>query len=290
MHLILVLSNGTTKDAGYVGVEVEEDTFTVTFMDYDHRILKEQTVNKGGNATAPAAPTRDGYTFAGWNRSYTNVTADLVVYALYEENESEAVTYTVKFVDYDGSVIDTQIVKEGEDAVAPAAPTREGYNFVGWDKNFTNVRSDLTVKAMYEEIPITEPTIIIDTITAKAGDTSIAVKVSLANNPGIYSIGFNTNYDSSVLTLKSVIYSTEFGGTGMTPPLSNNFLVSWFNNTAVADVVKDGSFVTFVFDVSADAASGSVAIISIVPNTQEFYNAADNEVPLNIVNGGIIIQ
>ena len=145
-------------------------------------------------------------------------------------------------------------------------------------------------KAPASQAQTTEPTIIIDTVTANAGDTSVAVKVSLANNPGIYSIGFNTNYDSSVLTLKSVTYSTDFGGSGMAPPLSNNFLVSWFNNTAVADVVKDGSFVTFVFDVSADAVSGSVAKISIVPNTQEFYNAADNEVALDIVNGGITIQ
>ena len=140
------------------------------------------------------------------------------------------------------------------------------------------------------QVQITEPSIIIDTITAKAGDTSVAVKVSIANNPGIYSIGFNTNYDDSVLTLKSVTYSTDFGGTGMPPPLADPFVVSWFNNTAVEDITKDGSFVTFVFDVSADAVSGSVANISIVPNTQEFYNAADNEVALNIINGGITIQ
>ena len=146
-------------------------------------------------------------------------------------------------------------------------------------------------KAGYAKAPaITEPSILIETVAAEAGATSVAVQVRIVNNPGIYSIGFNTRYDESVLTLKSVTYSTEFGGSGMAPPLYNNFLVSWFNNAALADVTKDGSFVTFVFDVAENAASGSTASISIVPNSQEFYNAADNEVALDIVNGGITIR
>lgn len=146
-------------------------------------------------------------------------------------------------------------------------------------------------KAGFEKTAaIAEPSIVIETVTAEAGAASVAVKVSIVNNPGIYSIGFNTRYDDSVLTLKSVTYSTEFGGSGMAPPLYNNFLVSWFNNAALADVTKDGSFVTFVFDVAENAASGSTASISVVPNSQEFYNAADNEVALDIVNGGIVVR
>lgn len=155
------------------------------------------------------------------------------------------------------------------------------------DTNFSTIGE----KAAYEKtVVITEPSIVIESVTAEAGATAVAVKVSIVNNPGIYSIGFNTKYDDSLLTLKSVTYSTEFGGSGMAPPLFNNFLVSWFNNAALADVTKDGSFVTFVFDVKETAASGSVANISIVPNSQEFYNAADNEVSLAIVNGGITIR
>ncbi|MFQ6999955.1 MAG: InlB B-repeat-containing protein [Clostridium sp.] len=64
--------------------------------------------------------------------------------------------YNVNFVDYDGTVLDTQIVEDGKDAVAPKNPEREGnekytYKFVGWDVDFRNVTSDLTVKAIYNE-------------------------------------------------------------------------------------------------------------------------------------------
>ena len=58
--------------------------------------------------------------------------------------------YKVTFQDKDGNEIETQYVFEGEDAVAPEAPAVEGYTFTGWDKEFDNVTSDLTVKAKYE--------------------------------------------------------------------------------------------------------------------------------------------
>ena len=58
--------------------------------------------------------------------------------------------YKVTFQDKDGNEIETQYVFEGEDAVAPEAPEVEGYTFTGWDKEFDNVTSDLTVKAKYE--------------------------------------------------------------------------------------------------------------------------------------------
>ncbi|MCI6028471.1 MAG: InlB B-repeat-containing protein, partial [Clostridiales bacterium] len=61
--------------------------------------------------------------------------------------------HTVTFVDgLTGETINTQIVVAGEDAVAPEAPVHEGYTFVEWDTDFTNVQSDLTVTAVYEII------------------------------------------------------------------------------------------------------------------------------------------
>ena len=61
-------------------------THTVTFKDYDGTVLKTEQVNDGGSATAPANPTREGYTFTGWSCSFTNVTSDLEVTAQYTQN------------------------------------------------------------------------------------------------------------------------------------------------------------------------------------------------------------
>ena len=123
----------------------QPEMHTVTFKDWDGTVLKTQEVQHGGDAEAPADPTRTGYTFTGWDKEFTNITADLVVTAQYEIN-----TYTVTFKDWDGTVLKTQEVQYGGDAEAPADPTRTGYTFTGWDKAFTNIMADLVVTAQYE--------------------------------------------------------------------------------------------------------------------------------------------
>jgi hypothetical protein len=66
--------------------------------------------------------------------------------------EVVSVSYTVKFVDWDGSTLNEQTVEEGKAATAPANPARAGYTFIGWDKDFSNITGDLTVTAAYEKI------------------------------------------------------------------------------------------------------------------------------------------
>uniref|UniRef100_UPI0018906864 Ig-like domain-containing protein n=1 Tax=Aliidiomarina indica TaxID=2749147 RepID=UPI0018906864 len=121
------------------------NTYTVTFADYDGSVIETQTVEHGSSATAPADPTREGYTFTGWSASLDDITGDLTITAQYAIN-----TYTVTFQDHDGSVLDTQTVEHGSAATAPADPTREGYTFTGWDVSFSEITSDLTVTAEYE--------------------------------------------------------------------------------------------------------------------------------------------
>ena len=126
-------------------------TYTVTFKDWDGTVLKTEQVEEGHSATAPANPTRDGYTFTGWDKSFNNVQSDLTVTAQYTENAPVAIYYTVTFKDWDGTVLKTEQVEEGHAATAPANPTRDGYTFTGWDKSFNNVQSDLIVTAQYTE-------------------------------------------------------------------------------------------------------------------------------------------
>ena len=120
-------------------------TFTVTFKDYDGKELSKQTVDWGKSATAPKNPSREGYTFTGWDKEFSSVKSDLTVTAQYKIN-----TYTVTFKDYDGKEISKQTVDWGKGATAPKDPTREGYTFTGWDKEFSSVKSDLTVTAQYK--------------------------------------------------------------------------------------------------------------------------------------------
>lgn len=84
----------TSKTSGSVSLyKVSNDaapnpqpTYTVTFKDWDGRILKTQQVAYGKAATAPANPTRYGYTFAGWDRSFNYIVANTYVLATYTQN------------------------------------------------------------------------------------------------------------------------------------------------------------------------------------------------------------
>ncbi len=68
----------------------EIDTYTVRFFDEGGAYLGDDKVTYGSAATAPDEPTKVGYTFAGWDKDFSNVTGDLLVYATYTAN-----TYTV---------------------------------------------------------------------------------------------------------------------------------------------------------------------------------------------------
>lgn len=120
--------------------------FTVSFVDSNYELIGEvQTVKFGGSATAPTAPELVGHKFSKWDNSFINVTSNLTIKALYDINK-----YEVIFLDYDGTLIEKQVVDYMTSAVAPSNPTRVGYNFITWNSSFENITSDLIVIAQYK--------------------------------------------------------------------------------------------------------------------------------------------
>lgn len=116
---------------------------TVTFKDWDGKVISTQEVAYGKDATAPTSPSRVGHTFTKWEGSYTQVRENQVVTATYTKNK-----YKVTFCDYDGSVISTQEVYYGDAATAPEYSAPTGYSFVKWDTKFDNITKTTTVKAV----------------------------------------------------------------------------------------------------------------------------------------------
>ncbi len=199
----------TGWDKGYTNVKkdltivalYEINTYTVTFVDYDDTVLKIVVVEYGNSATAPDSPdNKEDYTFSHWDKSFNNITSNLEVKAVYILAGGGEVLHNVTFVDWDNSEIYFVKVADGEDAIAPADPMRIGYNFIGWNVGYTNVTSNLVVKALYEVIT--------------------------------YTVTF-VDYDTTVLKTQSVIY----GGNAEAPIAPNNkvgyHFTSWdkgFNN------------------------------------------------------------
>lgn len=63
--------------------------------------------------------------------------------------------YRVQFLDFDGDVLKSSMVRKGSAAEAPENPNHDGdlnYTFESWDKDFSNVIEPLDVTAQYKEV------------------------------------------------------------------------------------------------------------------------------------------
>ena len=122
------------------------DTFTVTFKDGE-KVLETQTVEYEAAATAPDTARLsppEGMHFAKWDKDFSKVTEDIEVSAVYELNE-----YTVIFKNGE-TILKTEMVKHGFVVTPPNVFDTATKKFVGWDKSFDNVTSDLIVNAKWE--------------------------------------------------------------------------------------------------------------------------------------------
>ncbi|MBW5445103.1 hypothetical protein GE107_03365 [Cohnella sp. CFH 77786] len=129
--------------------------YKVTFESNGGSAIESQTVNHGGIAMEPTAPTKSGYSFAGWYQdteltipfifSMTPITGTITLYAKWTKN-----SYTVTFESNGGSVIESQTVNHGGIAVEPTAPTKSGYSFAGWYQDI-----ELTIPFVFSTTPIT---------------------------------------------------------------------------------------------------------------------------------------
>ncbi len=73
-----------------------------------------------------------------------------VTYDFMVDTNGVNISYKVVFKDWDGKELKVEYVVQGQDATPPEAPTREGYDFVGWSEDYTGIKEDMTIYAMYE--------------------------------------------------------------------------------------------------------------------------------------------
>ncbi|HWL24323.1 MAG TPA: InlB B-repeat-containing protein [Ureibacillus sp.] len=167
----------TTPVTSYLTVYAQwtESSYTVTFDknqgDTEANPITKTALHGETIDALPTAPTREGYTFTGWNTNAdgsgsgftaaTPVTSNQTVYAQWTKS-----SYTVTFDKNQGDTEASPATKtalHGETIVAlPTAPTRQGYTFAGWNTKAdgtgtkftatTPVTSNLTLYAQWTKI------------------------------------------------------------------------------------------------------------------------------------------
>ena len=214
-------------DVTELTVQWTAPTYTVTLNAGDGTInsgnVTEYTYGVG--ATLPTDVTRTGYTFKGWydNESLTGSpvtaiggteTGNKEYWAKWEINQ-----YTITVKPENGKADITITQDYGTPITAPADPTREGYTFIGWDREIptTMPAENITLKARWKDIEKPTGEIIIGTNkwreflnTLTFGlffkDTQ-TVTINAADNSGTVFISYLvTDRDLSETELGSLVY------------------------------------------------------------------------------------
>lgn len=130
------------------------NSYTITFDTDGGSAVAPITQDYGTTIKAPAAPTKTGYTFMGWNPALPAAmpAGDMTIKAQWSINQ-----YTVTFDTDGGSAVDAQTVAYGEKAKTPADPTKTGYTFAGWELGgnaydfAASVTEDMTLTAKWKD-------------------------------------------------------------------------------------------------------------------------------------------
>ncbi|RGR25584.1 hypothetical protein DWY59_00865 [Ruminococcus bromii] len=133
-----------------VKAQWEINQYTITFDTNGGSEIAPITQDYGTKITAPANPTRKGYTFKGWDKEIpkTMPAENITVKAQWEINQ-----YTITFDTNGGSEIVPITQDYGTKITAPDNPTRKGYTFKGWDKEIpeTMPAENITITARWKD-------------------------------------------------------------------------------------------------------------------------------------------
>ena len=192
------------------------NTYTITFDTAGGSEIAPITQDYGTVITAPEAPTREGYTFIGWDKEIptTMPAENMTVTAQWKINR-----YTITFDTNGGSEIAPITQDYGTAITAPANPTREGYTFIGWDKAIpaTMPAENITLKAKWKDIEKPTGEIIIGTNKWREFLNKLTfglffkdtqeVTINASDNSGTVFVSYLvTNRDLSEEELGSLVY------------------------------------------------------------------------------------
>lgn len=202
--------------------------YTITFVTDGGTAVAPITQDYGTAVTAPSAPTKVGYTFAGWDKDIpeTIPAEDMTITAKWTVNQ-----YTITFNTDGGSDVAPITQDYGTAVAAPAAPTKAGYTFAGWYKD--GVAYTFT--------------------TMPAEDITLTAKWSTDSHNAIF-----------VIDGVETIVPTEFGQVPVAPPASKlGYTFTGWDKELVAmgteDVTYTAQFKANTYDAIFDANGGAFA-------------------------------
>ena len=251
----------------YAGWDILSYVIRVRLENGEQDIIINQ--NYGTPVTVPADPTREGYTFIGWDIPFPDKMPAkiMTITAQWKINR-----YTITFDTNGGNEIDSITQDYGTPITAPADPIRAGYTFIGWDREIpsTMPAENMTVTAQWE---INRYTITFDTAGGSEIDSITQDYSSIITAPadptreGYTFIGWDmeipTTMPAENITLKARWKDTEKPTGEM--KISENSWKSFLNNITFGLFFKDTQTVTIT---AADNSGETVTVEYLLSNKE----------------------
>lgn len=119
----------------------------------DGSMTKTQTLEEGSRPSEPKSPTKNGYTFVGWDSEISLVTGNKTYKAVWEKVlEKYNITFDANGGKFnDNKETKTVVTTEGQKPQVPENPTKDGYIFIGWNKEITEATANTTYTAVWEK-------------------------------------------------------------------------------------------------------------------------------------------
>ncbi|MDD7194462.1 MAG: InlB B-repeat-containing protein, partial [Clostridiaceae bacterium] len=222
--------------------------YTITFDTDGGSTVAPITQDYATDITAPANPTKTGYTFAGWTPAVpdTMPAENVTVKAQWNIN-----SYKLSF-EVDGAVVRGPEDVEFDSAItAPSVDEKEGYTFVGWFAKETG-------EAMPAKMPAKD--VVYEAVWTNGTNTRYTIEV--------YMMDTNGNYSLSAATV-------AYGTTGSVQTIVPGTIVGCTVDTALSELSK------------AISADGSM-VLKVYYARNIYTVTYDSEAPVNVYYGAAI--
>lgn len=190
-------------------------------------------------------------------------------------------TYTVTFVDYDGTILAERTVAEGGDAEAPSAPAKSGCEFLGWTGTYANVTRDETVRAVYSD---EKNVIVIQSVSGTAGGTA-TVLVEITGEVKTCGFDFCIFFDPA---LELTAYDNDLH---LDVVFNNNAYENGvaLNFSATTDKVKPREIVELIFQIDENA-DGALPMTLQMTSIKEMDGSRIVDTEYVLVNGIVSVE
>ena len=196
--------------------------------------------------------------------------------------------HQVTFVDYDGTLLSAQEIVHRQAATAPENPTRIGYSFTGWDRNYQDIQEDLVVTACYVEEGV-ENIFSVSSASGSVGE-EITVRVSLSGNVLLSGFDIQLLYDDTILEYVST--DSELSMDVLDQHIAEDHYIIFNYLSAGGNRTTGGAISDITFRVRSN--SKTVAALRLLSNSVVYVASeyGGNPVPTaySLKDGGITIR